>query len=148
MTRQQRRLKKIQENLRGFKENLDNSKIANRSTEQQCCQGKNPYNDWEFAKRIAKRQSKETGLNLQPYKCPYCHKIHIGHKKKNVEISLGSIENIYADGTAHIFNEKGNMFLCSCIYKLLDSKQLFKLIILKDIVSVNLSRFETLCKPI
>lgn len=149
MTRRQlNRLKKIQENLKGFKEHQENSEIANRSTKQQCCNGKNSYGSWHTAEKVAKRQSKENKSKIEPYNCPYCHGIHIGHKQNNIELKINSISDLKENATATLsslgFN--GKTYSCSCIYKMVNSKKLFELIILGNSVKISRNKFNMFCR--
>ncbi len=41
------------------------------------CEGKIPFDSWGLAEKVAKRRH-HNGKKGRPYRCPHCHKFHIG----------------------------------------------------------------------
>lgn len=54
--------------------------LAKENTEQASCIGKYPFDTYTEAKRVANYgvQDVGAGRHLRAYKCPICHKFHIG----------------------------------------------------------------------
>ncbi len=52
--------------------------------EVQACTGKEQYETLGLAQKVAKRRSRN-GNRFSIYRCPYCHKYHIGSALREVE---------------------------------------------------------------
>lgn len=72
------------------------------------CKFKKPYKTWAIAEKAAASASRKDGNLITPYKCPRCHKIHIGHqdliikqktqhKKRLEELKLQDVDIEYVD---------------------------------------------------
>lgn len=52
--------------------------MSRRAPKAACCDGKHVYRSMLFAKRIARKIRRDRDVPVCAYRCPHCHKIHIG----------------------------------------------------------------------
>lgn len=67
------------EQLRAERKALQEEQSKDNARQAQC-EGKQPFETYREASRIASygASSMEAGRNLRAYKCPVCHKFHVG----------------------------------------------------------------------
>lgn len=52
---------------------------SKRGVRRKMCRGKVAHESWAAARRVWWTHYNRDGTNLDVYKCPNCHKFHLGH---------------------------------------------------------------------
>lgn len=60
---------------------------SKRHQRRKCCEGKKRHETFAKAGKAARVMRRRHNQYLHPYKCPHCHKYHVGHYRAGAKIS-------------------------------------------------------------